>query len=180
MAQLGFTADDYDPRDDFEPLPAGSYVTMITEASVQPTKSGGQMVKLSYTVMDGQYQGRKIWSNHNIINNNPRAEEIGRKEISRIAHALNFPKLADTDQLVNKVVQVTVIIKSDPGYSPKNEVKKWEGVNTGQAPAYQQQPPQQAAQPQYQQAPPPHQEYIPANNSQHPADQHSAPPWKQQ
>ncbi|WP_422490836.1 DUF669 domain-containing protein [Endozoicomonas sp. ALE010] len=49
MAQLGFNADDYDPTDEFEPLPPGEYLTMITEASLDNTKSGGQMVKLTYT-----------------------------------------------------------------------------------------------------------------------------------
>ena len=168
MAQLGFNAGDYDPADDFSPIPAGEYVVMMTEAVVDYTSKGGQLVKLTYTVMDGEFQGRKFWSNHNIVNSNPKAEEIGRKEISRIAHAIGQPKLSDTDQLLNQVVRVTVIIKQDAGYAPKNEVKKWEAHNPQAAPA--QQPP--ATRP-----------YRPAPQEPHttqPAPEYSAPPWGNQ
>ena len=147
MAQLGFNAGEYDPTDGFTPLPAGDYVAMVTEAGVVYTKSGGQMVKMTYTVMEGQFEGRKIWSQHNIVNNNPKAEEIGRKEISRIAHAIGQPQLNDTDHLLNQVMTIGIIIKQDPGYGPKNEVKKWTGHNNRQPtqPAPEQ-PPHPAAQ----------------------------------
>ncbi len=166
MAQLGFNAGDYDPTDEFDPLPAGEYLTMITESSLENTKTGGRMVKLTYTIMEGQYEGRKTWSQHNIVNKSPRAEEIGRKELSRIAHAIGQPMISDTDQLLNQVIRIRVVIKNDPGYGPKNEVKKWIGVG-GQtmqsAPAPQQQTPAHA----------------PAQQPPHPATQYTAPPWAQ-
>ena len=180
MAQLGFNADDYDPADEFEPLPAGDYLTMITESSLENTKSGGQMVKLTYTVMEGAFEGRKLWSQHNIINSSPKAEEIGRKEISRIAHAIGQPRINDTEQLLQQVVRITIVLKNDPGYGPKNEVKKW--INVGgqqmqyapqqQVPTHNPTPPTQ--QPTNQQQPATQQ--PPAG---HPAAQYSAPPWGQ-
>ena len=162
MAQLGFNAGDYDPTDEFEPLPAGEYLTMMTEASLDNTKAGGRMVKLTYTVMEGQYEGRKLWSQHNIENRSPRAEEIGRKELSRIAHAIGQPMISDTDQLLNQVVRIRVVIKNDPGYGPKNEVKKW--INVGGQPMQQQTPAHNPA---------------PAQQAPHPATQYAAPPWGQ-
>ena len=164
MAQLGFNAGDYDPADDFAPLPAGEYVVMITEGAVDYTSKGGQMVKLTYTVMDGEFQGRKLWSNHNIVNNSPKAEEIARKEISRIAHAIGQPKLSDTDQLLNQVVRVTAIVKQDVGYNPKNEIKKWEAH--GHATSPQRHP---ATKP-----------YSSAPQEPEPTAEHSAPPWGNQ
>ncbi|MBO9484142.1 DUF669 domain-containing protein [Salinisphaera sp. G21_0] len=162
MAQLGFNAGDYDPTDEFEPLPPGEYLAMITEASLDNTKSGGRMVKLTYTIMEGQYESRKLWSQHNIENRSPRAEEIGRKELSRIAHAIGQPMISDTDQLLNQVVRIRVVVKNDPGYGPKNEVKKW--INVGGQPM--------------QSAPAPQQQ-TPAQQAPHPATQYAAPPWGQ-
>lgn len=185
MAQLGFNAGDYDPTDDFEPLPAGEYLTMITESTLENTKTGGRMVKLAYTVMEGQFEGRKLWSQHNIENRNPKAEEIGRKELSRIAHAISQPMISDTDQLLQQIVRIRIVIKNDPGYGPKNEVKKWIGTGNNH-PSYQQQaavPQQQAPQqgtnrPPYQapggQQQVPSQQQPPAG---HPAAQHNTPPW---
>lgn len=169
MAQLGFNAGDYDPTDDFEPLPPGEYLTMITEASLENTKSGGRMVKLTYTIMEGQYESRKLWSQHNIENRSPRAEEIGRKELSRIAHAINQPMISDTDQLLSQVIRIRVVVKNDPGYGPKNEVKKWMGAGQSMqgTPVSQQQAPAHN---------PPATQQPPAG---HPAAQHSAPPWGQ-
>ncbi|WP_067518602.1 DUF669 domain-containing protein [Endozoicomonas ascidiicola] len=148
MAQLGFNAGDYDPTDEFDTLPPGEYLTMITEASLENTKAGGRMVKLTYTIMEGQYESRKLWSQHNVENRSPKAEEIGRKELSRIAHAISQPMISDTDQLLNQVIRIRVVVKNDPGYGPKNEVKKWINV-AGQpvqgAPVPQQQTPSYAA-----------------------------------
>ncbi|WP_163387934.1 AAA family ATPase [Endozoicomonas acroporae] len=168
MAQLGFNADDYDPADEFEPLPPGEYLTMITEASLDNTKSGGQMVKLTYTVMEGQFEGRKLWSQHNIVNSSPKAQEIGRKEISRIAHAVGQPRINDTEQLLQQVIRITVVLKQDPGFGPKNEVKKW--ISSGS------QPMQSAPAPQQQT---PAHNPAPAQQPPHPATQYAAPPWGQ-
>lgn len=168
MAQLGFNAGDYDPTDEFEPLPAGEYLTMITESSLENTKTGGRMVKLTYTIMEGPHESRKLWSQHNIENRSPRAEEIGRKELSRIAHAIGQPMISDTDQLLNQVVRIRVVVKNDPGYGPKNEVKKWISVGG--------QPMQNAPAPQQQT---PAHNPAPAQQAPHPATQYAAPPWGQ-
>ena len=184
MAQLGFQANQYQPADDFSPIPAGEYTTMMTESEVANTAKGGSMVKVTYTVMDGEFQGRKIWSQHNIVNRSSKAEEIGRREISRIAHAIGLPTLTDSDQLVNQAVRVTVIVKQDPGYDPKNEIKKWEPMNSGASVGHQppaQQPPAQS-QPVQHQAPL-QGEYVPAQTQpaqqQPPAHHNTAPPWGQ-
>lgn len=168
MAQLGFNAGDYDPTDEFEPLPAGEYLTMITESSLENTKTGGRMVKLTYTIMEGPHESRKLWSQHNIENRSPRAEEIGRKELSRIAHAIDQPMISDTDQLLNQVVRIRVVVKNDPGYGPKNEVKKW--INVGGQPMQNAPAPQQQA---------PAHNPAPAQQAPHPATQYAAPPWGQ-
>ena len=146
MAQLGFQANQYQPTDDFAPLPAGEYTTMMTEANVENTVKGGAMVKITYTVIEGEYQGRKIWSQHNIVNHSPQAEEIGRREISRIAHAIGHSALTDTEQLLNQMVRVSIIIEQDLGYIPKNEIKRWESADGNSSVVYQSQPPQSEVQ----------------------------------
>ena len=124
--------------------------------------------------MEGQHESRKLWSQHNIVNSSPKAEEIGRKELSRIAHAIGRPMINDTEQLLNQVVRIRIVIKNDPGYGPKNEVKKWINVG-GQQMQHAPQPhaPTHNPTPAVQQASP---QQPPAG---HPAAQHAAPPWGQ-
>ena len=171
MAQLGFAANQYDPTDDFAPLPPAEYMAMITEGNLQYTQKGGKMVSFTYTIMDGQYQGRKLWSNHNIVNSSPKAEEIGRKEISRIAHAIGNPNANDTDHFINAVLLVKVVTVKDPMYGEKSEIKGWHAHGQVQQQPAAQQPASQSAAP-AQTAPA--QEQPP-----HPATKADAPPWGQ-
>ena len=53
MATLGFEFDPgaVEPRDNFDPVPAGTYVAEIIESDVVETKSrSGQMVKLTWKI----------------------------------------------------------------------------------------------------------------------------------
>ncbi|WP_422460294.1 DUF669 domain-containing protein, partial [Endozoicomonas sp. ALB115] len=148
MAGLGFKANDYSPAQGFEPLPNGDYVAMITDAEMKTTKAGnGQFLKLTWTVMDGQYSGRKVWSNHNIINLNETAQKIAREEISAIAHAIGRPEAGTTEELVNIPCRITLKIRQEAGRDPSNEIKKWEAIGQATFPTHAQPAPQPAAAP---------------------------------
>ena len=60
MANLtGFDANQIEPTSDFEPLPAGKYVAMITESELRPTKSGvGNYLQLTFEIIEGPCKGR--------------------------------------------------------------------------------------------------------------------------
>ena len=193
MAGLGFNPNDYEPHQGFEPLPNGDYVAMITEDDIKQTKAGtGQYLKFTWTVMDGQYTGRKLWSNHNIINPNESAQQIARQEISAIAHAIGRPRASTTEELVNRPCKITVVIRQEAGRDPSNEIKKWEaigpqpfpgqsGSQSGAAPAPAAAgvaPPSAPSAPAQATpvAPPPGDFQPPAG---HPAAQDSVPPWGQ-
>lgn len=193
MTGLGFSADEYDPHEGFEPLPNGDYVAMITEDEIKQTRAGtGQYLKLTWTVLDGQYTGRKLWSNHNIVNSNETAQQIARQEISAIAHAIGRPRASTTEELVNMPCRITVAIRQEAGREPSNVIKKWEAIGQhsfpgqsapqpGAAPALAAEgmasPPATSAPSQATTAAPPPQDYQPPAG--HPAAQYSAPPWGQ-
>ena len=67
MANLnGFNAATVEPSQDFEPIPAGKYLAMITESEMKPTKSGGgQYLQLTFQMLDGPYKGRYVWARLN-------------------------------------------------------------------------------------------------------------------
>jgi hypothetical protein len=52
---------------DFSPLPAGKYNCNITDAEIRASKSqanrGKPMINYEFTVQDGQYEGRKVYTN---------------------------------------------------------------------------------------------------------------------
>jgi hypothetical protein len=115
MAQLGGTFDskqhdDFDGA--FDPVPADNYVMHITNSSIEATKKkDGKFIKLEFTILEGEYKGRKIWTNLNIVNPNPVAMEIAKKELATLCRATGKLNIADTQELHGIPFQGRVKVK---------------------------------------------------------------------
>lgn len=152
---LNFDATQVDPRDEFQPIPAGSYHVIITESDIKETKNGsGNYLRLTMEVQDGEYQGRKLWHNVTLQNQNATAVSIGQRHLSQICHAVNVLQVSDSQDLHYKpLIAVVKIRKGDGQYGDSNEVQRYEAASqygaTPPAPAYRaptpppQQPPAQ-------------------------------------
>lgn len=135
MAKLGFefngnTADLSNNDFDRTPLPEGKYQVEILDSDLREAKSGnGSYVMVEFSVLDPQYVGRKIWANYNIINNNPKAQEIGEQQFAKLCMAaLGKPSCSDTDDLIQRQVVLGVgFEKNDPS---RNRVKWSEPLTT--------------------------------------------------
>ena len=142
MAKLGqtFVADDLPKSDrDFSPLPDGWYAVTVSEADVKSTKAGtGSYIKMRLDVTGPTHQGRVIFSNINLRNPNPKAEEIGQQQLGELMRAIGLPRLEDTDQLIGRSFSVKLVIRSSEQYGDQNEVKAYKaigGASTSTAPA---------------------------------------------
>lgn len=64
MADLhGFDANQVDPTTDFEPIPAGKYLAVITDSEMKPNKAGtGRYLQLAFQIIDGPYKKRFLWT----------------------------------------------------------------------------------------------------------------------
>jgi hypothetical protein len=102
MATINFDATTVEPSNGFEPIPAGKYLAVFSEDEMKPTRNNnGQYLQLTIEIIEGDYQGRKIWARLNLENPNMQAVEIARKELSAICRAVNVLQLTDTTQLLN-------------------------------------------------------------------------------
>ena len=126
MANLhGFNAHDVDPAADFEAIPAGKYLAVITESEMKPTKSGnGSYLEIVFQVLEGEYKGRLLWSRLNLDNPNELAVQIARGELSAICRAVGVMQPKDSIELHNLPLLVTVKCKKreDTG-EITNEIK---------------------------------------------------------
>ena len=130
MAQLPKIFDQEVEPNKFDPIPEGWYQVRITGAEVKTTKAGtGQYVSLSYDILGPTHQGRKMWDNINISNPSRVCEEIGEQQMARIRSAIGLPRITDTDQLMNAIIQVKVKIKDD-----KNNVVDYKAIEGGKPP----------------------------------------------
>lgn len=93
----------YDPSakiegSDFSPLPKADYSLKVEETNVGPNKAGtGQRVKVTFSVQDKPYTGRKIWHNFNIKHTNAQAENIGKAELKEFLDAVGVKKALATE-----------------------------------------------------------------------------------
>lgn len=123
MANFEFDATQVDPASSFDPIPAGTYAVRITESErKQNSKKNGEYIKLTFTVVEGQYKGRLLWVYLNVIHSNATTQEIGRKELSAICHATNQLKLRDTKQLHDITIEVVVRVVEDDQYGKSNDI----------------------------------------------------------
>jgi hypothetical protein len=123
-----FNIDEMPEGNSFEPLPAGWYPVEIVSAEVKVTKAGtGQYVAVGYRVTDSAFSGRMIFGNLNIRNPNVTAEEIGQQQLGEIMRAGGLKSLGDTDLMIGINCEVQLVIKDDPQYGPRNEIKKIRG-----------------------------------------------------
>lgn len=113
MANLGnFNAHDVNPATDFEPLPAGKYLAVITDSVMKSTKSGnGSYLELTFQVINGPFKGRLLWSRLNLDNPSPQAVQIAQGELSAICHAVGVMQPRDSIELHNLPLLVTVKFK---------------------------------------------------------------------
>lgn len=137
MAQINFDSTTVAPQASFAPIPAGTYLAIITDSDIVPLKSGaGERLKLTFEVMDGSFKGRKIWDSLNINHPNPQAMQIAQSGLSAICHATGVTKLNDTAQLHNRPLKIRVKVRpAGGGYEESNAISGFESASGAAAPA---------------------------------------------
>ncbi len=126
MANLtGFDANEVEPTTDFDPIPAGKYVAVITESEVKPNKAGtGSFLQLTFQVLEGDFKGRFLWARLNLDNPNATAVKIARSELSAICRAVGVMQPKDSVEMHDLPLVISVKCKkrADTG-EIQNEIK---------------------------------------------------------
>lgn len=136
----GFDTSSVEPSQSFEPIPAGWYPVMVEAAEIKQTKRGdGSYLKLTLCVQGDNYHGRKIFSMITLANPNPKAVEIGQRDLAAVGQACGLSVITDSSQLVDKVIDARVKIEPAKGdYEAQNRVTAYRatsGVTTTPKPA---------------------------------------------
>ena len=139
MANLGqaFNVNDMPEGDNnFEPIPAGWYSCSIGSAEIKDTKAGtGQYIAVRYNITGPSHEGRVIFGNLNIRNQNPKAQEIGLQQLGDIMRAIGLASVEDTDQLIGGQLEIKVKISpANNGYEASNDVSGFKALKGGVAP----------------------------------------------
>lgn len=139
MANLGMVVnvDEIPERDDFTPVPPGTYTAIITESEMKATNSGGEMLVLTVELPD--VNNRKIFERLNLKNNNETAVKIAFQTLGEIIKAVGKTTIKDSDELHGKRMTIDVVVDPAKPYmkdgvqqpgSPQNRIKKYSVYGT--------------------------------------------------
>lgn len=125
---LNFNAASVPPAQPLDVMPAGWYNAKITAMETKPTKdhatSGGEYIKVEFTIIDGKFANRKVWTNLNVKNSNPEAVRIAYEQLSAICHAVNRIQVADAQELYGLPMQIKLSVRAASAeHDAQNEVK---------------------------------------------------------
>jgi hypothetical protein len=106
------------------PIPAGVYNLVITEAEDTHTKKMDKRVKMTFTVMDGEHKGRKIWEGYNLTGANEKAVQISRGQIKALLKAGGKEDFAlqSAADFIGIEIAAVVKVKTDETYGDKNVI----------------------------------------------------------
>ena len=134
VLDLGFNTDDVTPESrSFDVIPKSWQPIMVTGAQVAKSKSSeARYVKLEVTVTDGAFKGRKVFSNHTILNKDGTPNSIGRSQLTELFRACGVggSNLAD---LLNAqaIVEGRVGIEKGQGeYGDKNKLEGFRALGS--------------------------------------------------
>jgi hypothetical protein len=162
MADLSAYLEDFDDRSVAastgipDPVPPGEYDLFTDSAEVVPTKAGtGIMLKVAYTIGNGEYEGRKVFAQFNIRNASAQAQAIGIGELKALCLATGVDYeivRTDTDALLYQPFAAMVGMEKQQinpqtgqPYAPRNRVIRY--LPRSDAPPARQQAQQPAQQP---------------------------------
>ncbi len=124
-----------DMNDGFDPMPKDDYLSKIAASEIKETsKKNGKYIKFEFLVLQGEFKGRKFWTNINIQNPNPVAVEIAQKELATICRACGKGAIQDTQELHEIPLMVKLKVKPAKGdYPAGNEpIGYYAAKNAGQ------------------------------------------------
>ena len=117
-----------------DPVPAGEYVATVNDSAIKANKAGtGEYLSLTFQIAEGEYEGRFVWANLNLVHPNEKAVQIARSELAGLCKAVGVLNPKDSTDLHNKPVLIRVVVDKDRDGNPRNVVKGFKPVANQQA-----------------------------------------------
>ena len=135
MELNGFDANNVDPAESREPIPAGWYKAVITESEEKPTKAQtGSYLQMTVEIIDGEHAGRKAFERLNLNNPNATAVEIAQRTLSSICRAVGVMTPRQSADLHDKPFMVKIKVKpARDGYDASNDIAEYAATNAAPA-----------------------------------------------
>jgi len=88
---LPFDVKEIEDNEELQVIPPGDYLAQLDSAVIKPTKKAlanktdEKMLELKFKITKGEFKGRKIFDNLNIVHSSEEAQLIARKKLKSLA-----------------------------------------------------------------------------------------------
>lgn len=103
------------PANEFELIPSGEYVAIITETDFRDTSKGGKMLEVKFQLQTSVHEGRVLTERLNLVNSNPKAVEIALQTLAKISTAAGLLSVKDSSELHGKRMKIKVDVQPGNG-----------------------------------------------------------------
>jgi hypothetical protein len=137
MANLnGFNANNVEPANDFDPIPAGKYLAVITASQMKETKNKtGDYLELVFQIVEGEYKTRLLSARLCLNHPTPTTSKIARSQLADICKAVGVLTPGDSAELHNLPLIINVKLKKrDDTGELTNEIKGFSKRESATAP----------------------------------------------
>ena len=119
-----------DKEASFDLIPNGVYQVIVDKAEEGTTKAGDPKLSMTFVITDGEYQGRKVFSNFN-LGGNEKAVQIARGQLkSLLKCAGKSLDIKGPHEFYGCEVLASIKIKKDDAYGDKNIVSFFKPLPT--------------------------------------------------
>jgi hypothetical protein len=112
----------------FDPLPIGVYLAQIIEAAVTvPQSLDGYGINTTWEIIEGEYEGRRVWQRIILQHSSTEAQRIGRRELKDLCDACGISKGFNSVEPLKFIhCKIRVGIEKDKNgvYDDKNKVTR--------------------------------------------------------
>ncbi|WP_370677074.1 DUF669 domain-containing protein [Pleomorphomonas sp. PLEO] len=117
-------------------LPKGDYQAQVVDSAVVSTASGsGEMLKLTFEVLAGDFRRRRVVERLNIVNAHAAAQRIAQEMLARLCAAAGLSGIADSEELHGIPVTIRVDIRPGSGdYGEQNIIKDYRALAAPKSP----------------------------------------------
>lgn len=116
-----------------KPIPKGAYECLVKKIEMKPTKDDtGRRMIVSLKVLSGEHKGYPLMCGLNIVNKNPTAQEIARRQLAALLEACGMKGERDMSKIVGEEVIAHVTVRpARDGYDESNDIRTFEAVGSG-------------------------------------------------
>jgi len=113
---LGFNPHETEAIENFEgqhePIPNGEYKAVASQAKRKHNKAGdGWFWEMTFTIIEGEYEGRTVVHRFNMENRSEQAVAISRGHMRRFLDCIGNLEPKDEEDLINVVLRITTKCK---------------------------------------------------------------------